>query len=100
MASTVMELVKEIDETRSQCSASSKDEIRIMRAMLNDPEFVVDVYAKNGVVGQYCPYEDAHDMVANIIKNATKISTKEAEALSENYEFSKSDASTFVNFFV
>lgn len=97
MASTVRELVKEIDRTRSQTSASAKDEQRVMKEMLNDPEFVVDVYAKSGVVGQYCPCEDAHDMVANIIKGAAKISTKEAEHLAKDYEFTNKDATTMVN---
>ena len=97
MANTVMELIKEIDETRSQRSASAKDETRVMQAMLNDRNFVVDVYGRNGVIDQYCPSEDAHNMVANIIKGATKVSTKEAELLSDNYEFTKNDASTFVN---
>ena len=97
MASTVMELVKEINETRTQTSASAKDELRVMQAMLNDSDFVVAVYGKTGVIGQYCPCDDAHNMAANIIKGATKISTKEAELLAENYEFTKSDASTLVN---
>lgn len=97
MANTVMELVKEINETRTQTSASTKDEIRVMQAMLNDPDFVVDVYGKSGVVGQYCPYDDARNMAANIIKGATKMSTKEAEHLAENYEFTKSDANTLIN---
>ena len=97
MASKVLELVKEIDETRSQRSASAKDELRVMRAMLNDPEFIVDVYGKSGVIGQYSPYEDAHNMAANIIKGATKMSTKEAEHLASTYEFTKQDAAAFIN---
>lgn len=97
MASTVRELVKEIDRTRSQTSASAKDETRVMKEMLNDPEFVVDVYAKSGVVGQYCPCEDAHSMVANIIKGATKVTTKEAEHLASEYEFTSKDATSMVN---
>lgn len=97
MSSTVMELVKEINETRTQTSASNKDELKVMQAMLNDPDFVVDVYGKSGVIGQYCPYDDAHNMAANIIKGAAKISTKEAEHLAESYEFTKSDANTFIN---
>lgn len=97
MANTVMELIAEINETRTQTSASARDEQRVMRAMLNDPDFVVDVYSKTGVIGQYCPYEDARSMIANVIKGATKITTKEAEHLAENYEFTKSDANTFVN---
>jgi hypothetical protein len=97
MSNTVIDLVTEINNTRSQTSASAKDEIRVMRAMLNDPDFVVDVYGKSGVEGQYCPYDDAHNMAANIIKGATRMSTKEAEHLAANYEFTKQDACTFID---
>lgn len=97
MASTVLELVKEINETRSQTSASTKDEVRVMKAMVNDPEFVVDVYGRTGVIGQYNPCEDAHNMAANIIKGAANISAKEANELASQYEFTKQDASTLVN---
>lgn len=97
MVSTVMNLVNDIDQSRSQRSASAKDETRVMRAMLNDPEFVVDIYAKQGVVGHYCPYEDARSMAANIVKNTTHITAKEAEHLVSEYEFSKSDAQTMIN---
>ena len=97
MASTVMELIKEIDSTRSQRSSSAKDEVRVMTEMLNDSEFVVGVYNKTGLVSEYCPHDDAHAMVANIIKGATKMPHKEAEQLSAEYEFTKSDAQTFIN---
>lgn len=97
MPSTTMELVKEINETRSQTAASAKDEIRVMKSMLNDPEFVVDVYGRSGIIGQYCPCNDAHIMAANIIKGATKMTTKEAEELASSYEFTKQDASILVD---
>ena len=48
---TVRELVNEINNTRTQTSASAKDEVRVMKAMLNDPDFKVDVYGKSGVEG-------------------------------------------------
>ena len=47
----VRELVNEINETRTQTSASAKDEVRVMQAMLNDDSFVVDVYGNKGVKG-------------------------------------------------
>ena len=40
----VNDLIKEINENRTQTSASSKDEVRVMNAMLNDPEFKVDIF--------------------------------------------------------
>lgn len=93
----VMDLVKNIDETRTQTGANAKDENRVMQAMLNDPSFKVDVWNKNGVTGQYCPYDDARSLVANIIKDTTKISSNEATALAGNYIFGKQEASTFIN---
>ena len=76
--STVMDLVKEINTTRTQESASAKDEIRVMQAMLNDKDFKVDVYDKNGVSGSYCPYEESRIMLSSIIKDTTKINSAEA----------------------
>ena len=97
MVYNVMELINEINETRTQVSACAKDELRVMTAMLNDPNFVVDVYGKEGVIGQYCPYEDSRNMISNVIKSTTKISTKEANILAQDYEFTKQDANTFIN---
>ena len=93
---SVRELINEINTTRTQTSASAKDEIRVMRAMLNEPEFKVDVYGKSGVEGQYCPYEESRMMVSNIIKDTTKIPTKEAMELANNYEFGKQEATIMV----
>ena len=93
---SVKDLIKEINETRTQTSASSKDESRVMRAMLNDKDFKVDIYGKSGVEGQYSPYEDARILVSNIIKDTTKMSSKEASALAEEYEFGKAEANIFI----
>lgn len=97
-AMTVKELIADIAETRTQTSANSKDEVRVAQAMLNDPTYKVDIYTKKGVVGQYCPYEESRAMCAAIIKDTTKVSSKEAEELAGNYQFSKSDAQSMVNF--
>ena len=94
---TVKSLIKEINDTRTQTAASIKDEQRVMRAMLNDPTFKVDVYGKNGVEGQYCPYDDSRTMIASIIKDTTHMSNKEAEELAAAYEFGKNEASTMIN---
>lgn len=96
MAETVNELIEEINKTRTQTSASAKDETRVMRAMLNDPTYKVDVYGKTGIEGQYCPYEEARTMVANIIKDTTKISSKEAIDLANNYEFGKQESNIMI----
>lgn len=92
----VTDLVSEINSTRSQASASNKDEIRVMRAMLNDPTFTVDVYGKQGVEGQYCPYDESRTMVAKILQETTRITGKEAAELASKYQFGKQESSIMV----
>lgn len=93
---SVKQMVEEINATRSQTSASNKDEQRVMKAMLNDPTYKVDVWGRSGIEGQYCPYEEARAMVANIIKDTTKISAKEAEELAANYNFGRQESSIMI----
>lgn len=92
----VKELQKEIKTNLSQISASQKDENRIMRAMLNDMDYVVDVYGKEGKIGTYCPAEDARAMAASIISNTAKIPTAEARELANNHKFSKAEADSMI----
>lgn len=93
---TVQEIVTEIQTTRTQQSASGKDEIAVMRGMLNDTGYVVDLYGSQGKTGVYCPSEDARGMLANQIHKAAKVPTQEAAQLAAEYEFTKSDAETQV----
>lgn len=93
---SVKQLIEEINKTRSQTSASTKDEQRVMKAMLNDPTYKVDVWSRSGIEGQYCPYEEARSMVANIIKDTTKISAKEAEELANNYNFGRQESGIMI----
>ena len=74
---SVKDLVKQIDKTRTQASASAKDETTVMRAMLNDPTYKVDVYSKKGIEGQYCPHDEAVNLASNIIKGAASIPAAE-----------------------
>ena len=90
--SQVKDLINEIKVNNKQTAASSKDEVRVMRAMLNDIDFKVDEYNKNGKCGEICPAKEARELAKNIIATTTKISSQEAEKLAENYEFKKSDA--------
>lgn len=95
---TVRELIKNINDTRTQTSANTRDEVRVAQAMLNDKSYVVDIYDKNGVCGQYSPFEDTRNMVASIIKETTKVSDSEAKNLAENYKFGKNEAKAMVDF--
>ena len=90
------EIVSEIKANLSQTSASRKDEITVMKAMLNDISFKVDIYDKTGVIDTYCPAEDARNMVSGILKGAAKVSNQEAIQLAGNYEFTNNDASSMV----
>ena len=83
---SVKELIAEIGGSNTQVSASQKDENRVMKAMLNDREFKVDVYSKEGKVGEYCPAKEVRGMVASIISATTKVASQEAEKLAENYK--------------
>lgn len=93
---TVSEIIAEIQTTRTQQSASGKDEVAVMRGMLNDIGYVVDTYNQQGKVGTYCPSEDARAMLANQIHKAAKVPAQESEQLAAGYEFTRSDAETHV----
>lgn len=97
MAVSVESLVKEIKESRKQTSASQKDEVKVMQAMLNDTTYEVGVYSKKGKIDTYNPAKDFRAMQANILSAAGKINKEEAKGLIANYEVSKSDAATMVN---
>lgn len=94
---SLQKIMECIQSERKQISSNSKDEIKVMKAMLNDPSYKVDIWTKNGVEEKpYCPYEEARNMITNIIKNTTKISTDEAQDLANNYDFGNQEASIMV----
>lgn len=92
----VKELLKDIETNLAQRSASRKDEVRVMQAMLNDKTYKVGEYSAEGKVGEYCPREDAVKMVTSILSNGAKISNQEAAKIAEDYEFTKNDATAMV----
>ena len=96
MSSTVEKMVKEIKDNLSQVSSSHKDEVAVMQAMLNDTNYKVGVYKKEGQVDTYCPAEEAKEMLGRIISSTTKVNSQEAKVLADNYQFTKSDAATMV----
>lgn len=88
------DLMAEIRETtKKQKSASRVDEIRVMKTMINDPDFSVSIYDRNkGLIGSRCPREEAVKFVASTASAITGLDTKSAEELANNYEFTKKDA--------
>ena len=90
--SSVLNIIQQIQTTRTQQSASSKDEVSVMRAMLNDTTYQVGIYGNNGVVGTYCPSEEARCMLAEQIHKTTKMPLQESTQLANEYEFGRHDA--------
>lgn len=97
MSESVKSLVKEIKDGLSQTSSSRKDEVRVMKAMLNDPTYEVDEYGKDGIIGTYNPCKDFRSMCTSIISSTTKIPQAEAANMMESYEVKKSEAASMVN---
>jgi len=96
MAEDVKVLINEIKTNLSQVNSSQKDEVRVMKAMLNDPEYKVGVYGKTGCEGTYCPREDAIAIVTSILHNAASMPNAEAEVIAKDYEFTKNEATAMV----
>lgn len=96
MSETVLDVIKEINATRTQTSSSNKDEIRVMKAILNDPDFKVDIYNNTGVVGSYSPYDESRTLVSNIIRDTAKITKREAMELAQNYEFGNQESKIMI----
>ena len=92
----VTELIKEVQENLSHSSASSKDEVRIMRAFLNDTTYEVGVYEKDGKVGTICPAKEFKSVISNAIAATTKMPKSEADVLAESYEVKKQDAESMI----
>lgn len=87
-------LVQEIKESTNQISINKADEIRVMKSMLNDPDFSIGIYDKNlGYIGQRCPHNEAVTFTKNIISGTTGLDSKDSKLLASNYEFTKRDAS-------
>lgn len=94
---TVLELVQEISNTRTQQSASRKDEVAVMQAMMNDKTFKVTMLDRPSEPEYFCPAEDLRKCLASQIHQTTKMPTSEAAALAEEYEYTRADATTQVS---
>jgi predicted AAA+ superfamily ATPase len=92
----VKDLLDEIKKGISQTTSSKKDEVRVMRAMINDASYSVDVYGKAGKEGEFNPSKAVRGMVASAMSSAAKIPAKEAEELIEKYEFKRAEAEALV----
>lgn len=95
--SAVDQLVKEIKDNLSQVSSSTKDEIRVMQAMLNDTNYEVGVYGNSGLKETYNPAKDFRGMLSSVIASTAKISKEEANSLVSEHEVTKAEATSMVN---
>lgn len=95
--SKVQEVVSGIRKELKQVSSSQKDEIVVMQAMLNDPDYEVGVYGKGGQTDTYNPCKDFRGMCTNIVSSTTKMPKPEATELVNAYQVTKGDAETMVN---
>jgi hypothetical protein len=89
----VQALIKDIKENLKQKSASKRDEVAVMKAMLNDTSFQVTDYATGE---SHCPATEYREMLSNVVSATTKITKAEASTLVAGYEAKKSDAETMV----
>ena len=101
----VKDLINEIKQERENTKNSNhyntrsiRDEVSVMKAILNDKEYEVSIYNNNGLVGTYNPSKSIRNMMGNIIAETTGISKIESEMLMDNYEFSNSNAKDMINF--
>ena len=92
----VNQLINDIKSNLSQTSSSTKDEEAVMRAMLNDTSYEVEIYDKKGKREKFCPAQVARDFTANIIHGAAKVSKEEAIKLANDYTFKKDDSMNMI----
>lgn len=97
----VVDLIDQIKSERSKDNAyatrSRKDEIAVMRAMLNDESYEVSIYDKNGLSGIFCPAKAFKSMIGNIMSETTGMSKAETKQIMSSYEFGNSDAKDMIN---
>jgi hypothetical protein len=92
------EVFDEVKAGVKQKSSSKKDEVTIMKALMNDSDYSTKIYGTKDGVDTHYPSQELRKVVANAVSEITKIPAKEATELVKNYEFTKSDAQTMVNF--
>lgn len=91
----VKELVKGINP--SQKSVNKRDEIAVMKEMLNDKNYSAVVYGNQGPIESFCPGAAATDLAASILSGAADLPKQEAQQLASMYEFTNQDAGNMIN---
>lgn len=98
---TVQEVLDNIKQSKSNDTSyktkSKKDEVKVMRSILNDKNYEVSVYGPNGIEGIYNPSLSTRKAISSILQNAVHISKQESDLIMNSYEFNNLEASEFVN---
>lgn len=101
----VEDLINEINKSRNENKTkrvydtkSRKDELAVMKAMLNDKTYEVDVYNDEGNQYSFSPSKIMRNTLSNIISSTTGMSNTESTKLMDEYEFKTSDAKTMIEF--
>lgn len=96
--SELQAIITDIRKKSKQISINKVDEVRVMKAMLNDGEYSIGVYDKSqGYIGQHCPHDDAIKFVKNVIQDATGLDAKDAQTIADGYQFKNRDANFLLN---
>lgn len=104
---SVQELISDINSSREKAkkegltvydTKSQKDELAVMKAMLNDMEYKVGVYDSEGLEYYYSPAKEIRSMISNVISSSMEIPLVEAEHHMNEYEFKNSDAQSMISF--
>ena len=87
-------IVSEIKKTTAHQKAINRaDEVKVMKSMLNDPDFTIGVYDRsNGYIGQKSPRKEAVKFVRDIVSGTTKLDNKDSQLLAEQYQFTTRNA--------
>lgn len=97
MSENLQTTIEQIKANVKQHSASVKDEVSVMQAMLNDREYEVDVYKRNGETQTFAPGREFRNMLGDILSSAAKINRDEAGELIDKYEIRRGQAQTMVD---
>ena len=97
MSQNVKDTISEIKANVKQHSASIKDEVSVMQALMNDRDYEVEVFKKNGNNTTFAPGREFRGMISDVMSSAAKINKDEAAQLINDYDFKRSQAETMVD---
>lgn len=96
MEKMVETVIKEIKESGSS-KASQKDEVALMRAMLNDPTFACTNVDSKGNPVIFNPCETWKGICSAVVSESTGMTKTEAEGLVANYNVGNTTASQMID---